>query len=121
MSGVYTGVECTGKGKKKRKGKKCGSKFKPNPHQIRVLDHFITSPHKIGSGKTCTSIMVADRLLQTKRIKRVFVLTPRSLRQNWVDEYCKICQMNDSTLTYGDTSPYPISMLLRHIGALTKS
>lgn len=43
------------------------------------------------SGKTCTSLLIADKLLRRKKIKKVFVLTPGSLRSGWVTEYCRVC------------------------------
>jgi superfamily II DNA or RNA helicase len=72
--------------------------FDPAPHQIYVRDYFLDSPHKglllyhkLGSGKSCTSIMVADALLKSKKVDKIFVLTPGSLRKNWVSEYCRVC------------------------------
>jgi superfamily II DNA or RNA helicase len=72
--------------------------FSPAPHQQKVVDYFLESPykglllyHKLGSGKSCTSILVADTMLAMGRVKRVFVLTPGSLRKNWVSEYCRVC------------------------------
>ena len=47
---------------------------------------------------TCTSIMVADKMLQNKQIKKVYVLTPGSLRKNWLDEYCTKCGLNSDFL-----------------------
>jgi superfamily II DNA or RNA helicase len=43
------------------------------------------------SGKTCTSILIADALLKAKKVNHVYILTPGSLRQGWVSEYCTIC------------------------------
>jgi hypothetical protein len=72
--------------------------FSPAPHQQKVVDYFLDSPykglllyHKLGSGKSCTSILVADAMLAMGKVKRVFVLTPGSLRKNWVSEYCRVC------------------------------
>lgn len=72
--------------------------FSPAPHQQKVVDYFLDSPykglllyHKLGSGKSCTSILVADTMLAMGKVKRVFVLTPGSLRKNWVSEYCRVC------------------------------
>jgi len=79
--------------------------FIPQKHQQIVLDYFPTSKykglllyHKLGSGKSCTSIMVADKMLQDKQIKKVYVITPGSLRKNWLDEYCKKCGLNSDFL-----------------------
>ena len=72
--------------------------FIPAEHQIKVQKYFKRSLykglflyHKLGSGKSCTSIMVADEMLKDKLVKHVFVLTPGSLRKNWVSEYCRVC------------------------------
>ena len=79
--------------------------FIPQKHQQLILDYFPNSKykglllyHKLGSGKSCTSIMVADKMLQNKQIEKVYVLTPGSLRKNWLDEYCKKCGMNSDFL-----------------------
>lgn len=90
------------------------------PHQQAVVDYFVhESPHKgillfheLGSGKTCTAIFIADEMLRLKKIRHVFVLTPGSLRANWITEYCTKCGSSrlskDYTfLTYNyDISPY---------------
>ena len=74
------------------------SEFIPQPHQENVVNYFINSPHRglllyhlLGSGKTCTSILVANKMLEENKIKHVFVLTPGSLRTNWIYEYCNKC------------------------------
>jgi superfamily II DNA or RNA helicase len=79
--------------------------FIPQKHQQFVLDYFPFSKykglllyHKLGSGKTCTSIMIGDKMLQDKQIKKVYVITPGSLRKNWLDEYCKKCGLNSDFL-----------------------
>lgn len=75
--------------------------FIPQPHQRETLKKFVTSPykgmllyHKLGSGKTCTSIMIADALLATHKVTHVYLLTPGSLRSGWVTEFCKVCGSN---------------------------
>jgi superfamily II DNA or RNA helicase len=72
--------------------------FVANPHQTKVTDYFLRSNekgillyHKLGSGKTCTSIMIADKFLNRNIVDMVYVLTPGSLRENWIFEYCKTC------------------------------
>jgi len=84
--GFYNGIKCKHREKN----------FVPAPHQLYVRDYFVKSEykglylyHKLGSGKSCTSIIVADEML--KNLKRVFVLTPGSLRKNWLSEYCNVC------------------------------
>ena len=61
------------------------------PHQKIVRDYLsMETPyrglllyHGLGSGKTCSSIAVAESLLTTKNI---YVLLPASLKQNYVNE-----------------------------------
>lgn len=91
------------------KNKKCLIKFHPpftpNEHQINVMNYFSDLPHKglllyhkLGSGKTCTSIMVADNLLSNKKINKVFIITPGSLRSSWIKEYCAKCGIDNDYL-----------------------
>lgn len=75
--------------------------FNPTKIQKNTRDYFLKSPykgllvfHQLGSGKTCTSILIADQMIKNKEIRHVYVLTPGSLRQNWIDEYCKKCGDN---------------------------
>ena len=64
------------------------------PHQKVVRDYLmIETPyrglllyHGLGSGKTCSSIAVAESLLSTKK---VFVMLPASLEQNYKGELRK--------------------------------
>ena len=79
--------------------------FEPAEHQIKVRDYFSESKykglllfHKLGSGKTCTSILIADKLLKEKKISKVFLLTPGSLRGGWISEYCETCGYNKEYL-----------------------
>jgi superfamily II DNA or RNA helicase len=87
--GVYSGYKCIGDDEKK---------FVPQEHQVKTMEYFIASPHrglllfhKLGSGKTCTAVMIADRMLNEKKVERVYVLSPGSLRDTWISEYCKVC------------------------------
>jgi|SaaInlV_165m_DNA_3_1040750.scaffolds.fasta_scaffold00839_5 superfamily II DNA or RNA helicase len=79
--------------------------FEPNPHQIAVKDFVLNSTfkglliyHKLGSGKTCTSIITANALLNEGKIKHVFICTPGSLRTNWLYEYCHTCGIGTENL-----------------------
>ena len=75
----------------------------PTPIQQETLERFVGTivpsqtlkglalDHKLGSGKTCTSILIADTCLKQGLVDRVFVLTTGSLRGNWVSEYCHLC------------------------------
>lgn len=74
-------------------GKK--SDFSLLPHQHIVREYMnVYSPyrgillyHGLGSGKTCSSIAIAEGL---KTDKKVFIMTPASLRMNYIEElkYC---------------------------------
>lgn len=74
--------------------------FEPTEHQIKARDYFLKTPykgmllyHKLGSGKTCTAILIAISMLEKKDnpVKHVYVLTPGSLRYGWFFEYCNKC------------------------------
>jgi superfamily II DNA or RNA helicase len=87
--GIYTGFQCK---------ENNYSSFNPQKHQLDTMNYFLKSPykglllyHKLGSGKTCTAIMIGDKMLRKQKVKKVFILTPGSLRQGWINEYCKIC------------------------------
>ena len=73
---------------------------KPFPHQERVRDFFADTPrrglllyHDLGTGKTCSSILAAAAASGADGAggsrKRVFVLAPASLRNNFVRELGK--------------------------------
>ena len=49
---------------------------------------------------TCTSIIIAEEMLESKKIKRVFVCTPGSLRKNFTYEYCNLCGIKDNLKKY---------------------
>lgn len=92
--GVYTNVKCLGKATLSNQ-----PKSNAKPHQAKVMDFFLNkSPHKglllyhkLGSGKTCTAIYIADTMLKTGKVSRVFIISPGSLRSTWLKEYCEIC------------------------------
>ena len=88
--GIYENIECdTGK----------HSRFNAQKHQEELLDYFlnkskykgIVAYHKLGSGKSCSSILIADQMIRTAKVKKVYVMTPGSLRQNFIEEYCEKC------------------------------
>lgn len=96
--GVYANLKCD--------NKLGHPQFNPTEHQLKTKEAFLASKfkgmllyHKLGSGKTCTSILIADEMLEKKMINRVFILSPGSLRENWVSEYCKKCGRNASSLS----------------------
>lgn len=47
--------------------------------------------HGLGSGKTCSSIVVAQALLNAKKVKKVHVVTPASLVNNYKKELTGSC------------------------------
>ena len=40
---------------------------------------------------TCTSIIIADEMIERKMVNHVYVCTPGSLRKNFTTEYCELC------------------------------
>lgn len=73
--------------------------FSPQEHQSNVLDYFLNKSkykglllfHRLGSGKSCSSILISDEMLKTSKVKKVYIMTPGSLRQNFIEEYCEKC------------------------------
>lgn len=76
--------------------------FSPLCHQEKAVELFFKSKyrgmlfyHTLGSGKTCTGIMIIDRYLNYYRKrgvkKNVYIITPGSLRENFIREYCSKC------------------------------
>lgn len=74
-----------------------GTEGKPRelfPYQKIVRDYLLVETpyrglllfHGLGSGKTCSSIAVAESLMSNKK---VFILTPASLRENYIKEIRK--------------------------------
>lgn len=85
------GVKQESCGKKVR----TAGKFVPQDHQRLTADYFVNSKFrglhlfwKLGSGKTSGAISIADKMLDAKKVDHVFVLSPGSLRKNFIDEYC---------------------------------
>ena len=86
--GVYSNIKCD----------ESHGPFTSQAHQEYVKDYFIKSPykglllyHRLGSGKSCSSIITGDALLELKDIDTVYVLSPGALRQGWIKEYCGVC------------------------------
>jgi superfamily II DNA or RNA helicase len=73
--------------------------FNPQDHQAELLDYFLNKSkykgivafHRLGSGKSCSSILISDEMIKTAKVKKIFVITPGSLRQNFIEEYCEKC------------------------------
>ena len=82
-------------------GYKCDESFKnksltPLPHQEFASNYFLNSPHKsmlfewaLGSGKSLGAHLTASKLIESKKINKVYVIAPGSLRSNWIEEFCK--------------------------------
>ena len=87
----------------KRAINQANSNFLETDVQKRVKDYFINytmnNPetkglllyHKLGSGKTCTSISIANQLLVERKINKVYIFSTATLRENWIKEYCNFC------------------------------
>lgn len=95
-SGIYTTVHC------RRRNKKL---FKPLKHQQELISSFVNSKekgmivfHRLGSGKTCSAIYIADKMITEKTVEKVFILSPGSLRNNFIEEYCLKCGIHKKTL-----------------------
>jgi superfamily II DNA or RNA helicase len=87
--GIYSNLRCTGDEH---------PPFEPTKHQQDTVEYFLRSPfkglllyHKLGSGKTCSSILIADKMLQKGKVNHVYIMSPGSLREGWVNEYCRVC------------------------------
>ena len=73
--------------------------FSAQKHQSEVLDYFLNKLkykglllfHRLGSGKSCSSIMISDEMINASKVQKVYVMTPGSLRQNFIEEYCDKC------------------------------
>lgn len=75
-------------------------KFKPREDQEKVVDYVSKNIHNLkgiilywslGTGKTCTSIMILDTIFKNGWFKKAFILTPGSLRENYIYQYCVVC------------------------------
>lgn len=100
--GIYTNFSCINIPERKP--------FIPQKHQTECLNYFTNIImkrkdlkgmllfHKLGSGKTCTSLMISDYLLSNNLINHVYILTPGSLRSGWIQEYCTKCGKDSDTL-----------------------
>jgi superfamily II DNA or RNA helicase len=75
-------------------------KFKHQPQQLFLTDYFnskynkngILVYHKIGAGKTCTAVSIAESI---KNKKNIMVLLPASLIGNFRDELRSQCAFNE--------------------------
>jgi superfamily II DNA or RNA helicase len=70
--------------------------FQPFPYQKFLRDYLQNSSpyrglllyHGLGSGKTCSSILIAENL---KNVKNILILMPASLKANFINEGLKFC------------------------------
>lgn len=104
-----SGVKCKGKGgiwKCTCTPPYSEEHFTPLYHQkfvrqyLKITQHKgLILYHKLGSGKTCTSILSSDFFLQAAEpYERAFIITPGSLRENFAGEYCNVCGKNSELL-----------------------
>ena len=107
--GIYSNMECD-------EGEH--PPFTPQEHQTATLRYFLSTStekgmlllHRLGSGKSCTSIMAADGSLglgdilasdeirKSSKSTHIYVITPGSLRQNFLKEYCSRCGVSPEAL-----------------------
>lgn len=77
--------------------------FVPHEAQAEIADYFVNRSEKsglllyweLGMGKTCASALIIDELLDRYHdIQKVFILSPGSLRDNFLSQYCSFCGRN---------------------------
>ena len=86
--------------------------FEPQLHQQEVLRYFLSSEHQgillywsLGTGKTCGSIMIMDALLNSG-YEKAYILTPGSLRENYLSQYCTLCGAGNNSKLHFVTTNY---------------
>ena len=67
------------------------SKLHPKDYQLKVINHLdrnrgILVVHGLGSGKTLTSVIASQCYLDNNPRKNVYVITPKTLMDNWKNE-----------------------------------
>ena len=67
------------------------SKLHPKDYQLKVINHLdrnrgILVVHGLGSGKTLTSVIASQCYLDNNPRKNVYVITPKTLTDNWKNE-----------------------------------
>ena len=72
-----------------------GLKVHVNPHQQLVVEHMLKNRglvmvHSVGSGKTISSIVTTKCLLDRYPGKKVIIITPKSLQDNYKKELVKV-------------------------------
>ena len=78
------------------------------PHQEKIMNYFVDKfskedfrgmllYHVLGSGKTCTSVSIAIKLISEDKIDKVYIFSPGSLKTTWVEQYCKKCGVSKYT------------------------
>ena len=76
------------------------NKFEEQPQQLFLKKYFndnITNIkqfllfHEIGSGKTCTSIILAENYLKMSNKNKIVIILPARLKNNFYDELISPC------------------------------
>lgn len=77
---------------------KKNNEFKLQPQQMFLKEYFKNNNikqfllyHEIGSGKTCTSIILAEDYLKLNKKNRITIILPARLRNNFYDELISPC------------------------------
>ena len=95
----------------------CNSKesgFQLQPHQNFLKQWTIDNPawtklllfHEIGSGKTCTSIVMAEQFLKASPQNKITVILPARLRLNFINELMTPCSGGDRYISKKDYEMY---------------
>jgi len=93
-SGIYSNINCYVDADKKFNSTKIQDEIKTYFIETIMKSDVLKGLllfHKLGSGKTCTSILIADELITRNLINHVFIFSSGSLRKNWITEYCDTC------------------------------
>ena len=74
--------------------------FNPTDYQKNVAKYFVDSAEinngillywGLGAGKTCGSILALDAYMRVYDVKKVYIFTTGSLRENFMEQYCLFC------------------------------
>ena len=80
---------------------KKNNEFKLQPQQLFLKKYFTDNIdnikqfllfHEIGSGKTCTSIILAENYLKLNNKHKIIVILPARLKNNFYDELIHLVQ-----------------------------
>ena len=99
---MHTNIKCAKKKLPKEFQRNHSRKeFIPQQHQNDTVDYLLKSKgkglilyHELGSGKSCTSILYIDKVID--QFDQISIFSPASIRKNFIDEYCDVCGKDPS-------------------------